>query len=329
MDENKYFELITKRLSGNMSGDDKELLETWLNESLENMNLFKELKKIWELSGKYESDFEPDVNTAIERFKTRVASSRPGKIFQLKSIFKVAAAVILIALAVVSVKLIIDSKENGSVTRFNSSSSAKAEFTLPDSSRVWLNKSSEISYKGDFSDRIVNLKGEAYFEVKKAGGKPFTIFTGTSKTIVLGTSFVIKDIQGSEEVEVVVMTGRVAFSGISDDDSKKVILNPGESGVYNEQKNTITISKNDDMNLLAWKTNVLSFRNTPVKDVISALNRYFNKKIHISDAFPGDCTLTSTFDNQSLEDVLVELKILWNIEYSRNGDEIVISKGGC
>lgn len=329
MEENKYLELITKHLTGSISDDEKKLFYEWLDKDKKNMDLFKELKKLWELSGKYESDFEPDVNSAIDRFKTRIASNPSKKTISLNRVLQIASVFILLTLAAFTVYYFSENKVDVSTTKLTASSISKAEFILPDSSKVWLNKNSELTYSGNFVDRIVNLTGEAYFEVKKANGKSFTIISGNTKTIVLGTSFIVKNLKESKDVEVIVVTGKVALSGLSGNANHKVVLNTGEQGIFNAKNSTISVSKFEDPNILAWKTNVLIFRNTPIDNVLKTLEEFYNKKLIIEEGNIEDCVLTSTFDHQNLNDVLEELRILWNIEYIQKGDVYVISKGGC
>ncbi|MBI5218002.1 MAG: FecR family protein [Bacteroidia bacterium] len=328
MEDEKYLELMTKYLSGNISDAENYLLKEWLAADKNNTIMFEELKKIWMLSGKYESDFEPDVKSAVERFQTRIATSDNLKPNPFKNIVKIAAVILLLAVVAIVIKLTV-TKDNTAKTKLTSSLESKAEYQLPDSSRVWLNKNTTLTYSSDFDDRVVNLDGEAYFEVKKSNGKPFTIYCGKIKTVVLGTSFTIKSDAQFKNIEVIVLTGKVALSDKSGNEKHKAILTPGEKGAYNSNNNTISISKNEDLNFLSWKTNVLTFRNTPMDQVLSALIKYYGKQIVVENNSIDNCTLTSTFDNQGLNDVLEELQILLNIEFKIENNKVVISKGGC
>lgn len=52
----------------------------------------------------------------------------------------------------------------------------RAQITLADGTRVWLNAKSTLTYASNFgrSERNVELDGEAYFEVAKNKKLPFT-----------------------------------------------------------------------------------------------------------------------------------------------------------
>ena len=54
---------------------------------------------------------------------------------------------------------------------------AKTRLVLPDSTLVWLNAGSRIMYSQGFgvNDRLLELTGEAYFEVRRNEHKPFEV----------------------------------------------------------------------------------------------------------------------------------------------------------
>ena len=65
------------------------------------------------------------------------------------------------------------------------------KIVLYDGSLVWLNAGSELRYPNTFveNQRVVYLKGEAYFDVTKDRSHPFIVKTISSEISVLGTSF--------------------------------------------------------------------------------------------------------------------------------------------
>lgn len=63
--------------------------------------------------------------------------------------------------------------------------------TLADGTKVYLNADSELKYPVEFLNgkRVVDLKGEAYFDVRKDSLHPFIVRVNGAEVQVLGTSF--------------------------------------------------------------------------------------------------------------------------------------------
>lgn len=66
----------------------------------------------------------------------------------------------------------------------------RAELTLPDGTKVWLNAGSKLSYPSFFGkERKVFLSGEGFFNVSKNEKVPFIVSTRTIDVKALGTQF--------------------------------------------------------------------------------------------------------------------------------------------
>lgn len=87
----------------------------------------------------------------------------------------------------------------------------RAQITLADGTKVWLNSESTLSYRSDFGrrDRDVELDGEAYFEVAKNKEIPFYVNTETNQVRVVGTHFNVCAYKGSNEFETTLVEGIV------------------------------------------------------------------------------------------------------------------------
>lgn len=127
-------------------------------------------------------------------------------------------------------------------------------FLLPDNSIVYLNANSKLEYPENFNktNRRVSLVGEAYFEIKKDSGQ---FVVACENTIIRGksTSFNVKSRPTDKEVEVIVASGQAEFSGIGYKDFKKLVINPGESGIYKKENSHITKSKHHRKNYKWWQ----------------------------------------------------------------------------
>jgi hypothetical protein len=201
---------------------------------------------------------------------------------------------------------------------------------LPDSSKVYLNKYSELSYSGDFTngERTVHMKGEVYFDVKKSKSRPFIVYSKIARIEVLGTSFSVKSLPDGKE-EVIVESGQVLFAEKENKNKNKIILTPGMKAHLDPGKPIINLLS-DHSNDLSWKTNKLTFNKTPIKDVIEKIGTYFDVQVKISDPKVLTCHFTGNFDHpESLEEVLEIISISINGSYEIKNNNYILTSKGC
>jgi len=201
---------------------------------------------------------------------------------------------------------------------------------LPDSTHVNLNVHSKIKYPRKFGkkNRLIQFEGEAFFEVKHDKLRPFNIHAGEVGIEVLGTSFDLRAYKGQSSIEVVVNTGKVSMGSWSDE-TKHIVLEPGNKGTYLSSKATFLKTINTDLNFLAWKTGKLVFVDEELEHIVEVINQTYHCNIVIKSSGLEKCRLTTTFDQMSLDSVINVLKSTLNLEISRKGDTIIISGETC
>ncbi|WP_020529593.1 FecR family protein [Flexithrix dorotheae] len=331
--ENKseqHIELFTKFLSGESTRKEYEQLLSWLNESAENREEFFNYQKIWNKTNKPLETFFPDSEQAWKVFsekngivqeKLKVTKSHH---YSISSFYK-AAAVLLMGIGLaITLKMVYFSKD---MVEISAGNDQVKKVVLPDSSEVWLNKNSQITYSENFNldNRVVNLTGEAFFEVKKAEGRRFTIYAGNSKTEVVGTSFNIKENENSE-VEVAVATGRVAFSPKNED--RTVFLLPGEKASVGSLKN-ITKQKIENENFRSWQNNQLTFNDVVLNQVFNTLEQHYAIDMDIKSPTLLNCHYTGNFKELTIEEVMEILAASANFSYQESDGVYHISGEGC
>jgi hypothetical protein len=158
------------------------------------------------------------------------------------------------------------------------------QITLPDGTKVWLNAESSIRFPTAFTgdQRVVELNGEAYFEVSSNKNKPFLVKAGGSETRVLGTSFNINAYADEGPVRTTLLDGAVNVGGAGRD----VRLQPGEQGVFNA--GAITTRVVNTRAVTAWKDGYYFFDRTPVQSVMRQIARWYNVDIVYKGAPPKD-----------------------------------------
>jgi hypothetical protein len=202
----------------------------------------------------------------------------------------------------------------------------KLEYILSDSSKVLLNKYSKINLTSFREDnRILELNGEAYFEVKNKSHTPFTIICGQSFIEVIGTSFNIRS-YGEDSIEVFVEEGKVKFGQIDNAQLFEFLLH-GEKAVFNNK--IIKKALNNDPNYLLWKTGLLSFNKTKVSVAINTLEEYFHVKINVAEPTILNCHLSGKFKNPDLKTIFTFLSKTLDIECTKENGEYFLKGKGC
>jgi transmembrane sensor len=194
---------------------------------------------------------------------------------------------------------------------------------LPDSSNVYLNKYSKITYYNNFrKKRVLTIEGQVFFKVKRDTLKPFVVNAGESNIKVLGTSFTVET--KPQSVEVIVASGKVAFYSTKLK-CDTLFLIKGDKGVFKKEGLCLEKLKNNDLNYLAWENHTLSFVNTPLTQVIHDLEKYYNIKITLTDISISKLHYTSEFNNPSLNEVLNEMELVLNVKSDCTDHNVIIS----
>jgi transmembrane sensor len=203
---------------------------------------------------------------------------------------------------------------------------ANKTLTLPDGSQVVLRKGATLSYPETFSgnQREVSLTGEAFFDVQHDAAHPFRIQTTRATLEVLGTSFTVNTT--NQQDELVVSTGKVLFSNKATNGEKHIILPNQYSKLDNKG---FEIKPVNDPNFLSWKTGKLQFDNTPIDLVAATLSNHYGLFIKADSGLmklPVVPTITAKFEQQSIDGVLEEIKLLVNISHRKQNDTIFLFK---
>jgi transmembrane sensor len=271
-----HWELIAKKLSGELSSEDESQLEQWLKSDPANEITLQEAEKIWMVSGSVKPEYATDVEKGWQSVKARIGGE--GKIRTLqpkRDWMRIAAAVLaLFVLGFVAKTLFFKDETKtemlSAVTIEVVTTDSAKVFFLPDSSRIWLNANSRFTYPEQFIDTIrnVTLTGEAFFEVRADASRPFIVQAGKTETRVLGTSFNIKAYLQDENVELTVETGKVQFAVKDTIAQQSVVLGPQEQVTYNKTDASVKKQKGKKKSKWWEKLDV---------DVEKDVNKLFNK----------------------------------------------------
>ena len=151
----------------------------------------------------------------------------------------------------------------------------KANLTLPDGTKVWLNSATHLSYDAEYnkSDRKIYLDGEAYFDVRKDPEKQFIVSTAHQSAIkVLGTKFNVKAYRDSEEITTTLIEGKVHFEFNNTAQKPQYItMAPGQKLIYYSQSGKTELYTTSGEGELAWKDGIIVFKQTSLQDALEIL----------------------------------------------------------
>lgn len=148
---------------------------------------------------------------------------------------------------------------------------------LPDSTQVWLNSDSRISYPVYFTGntREVTICGEAYFKVTKQEDKPFIVHTERGSITVWGTEFNVKAYANEEDFTTTLVTGSVSCTLPN---GEGIALQPLEQLIY-KQGHTTVVQKIDPLLACGWKDGLFVFKDKRLEEITQQLARWFDIQI--------------------------------------------------
>ena len=203
------------------------------------------------------------------------------------------------------------------------------KITVPDSTMVWINSGSKLKYYSDIPNdiRLIELQGEAYFEVTHNKNVPFIVKTNDQEVKVLGTAFNINSQEKDNFIKTTLVTGSLQITGNKDKKSTfSIKIKPGEQAVYSKMEKIIEVRKVNAEVYCSWKDGYYTFMDTPFREVIETISRYYGVEIvlqgeaqnfdkKISGKLVRDNTITQTLD---------KIKLLLPFEYKFSDKKIII-----
>lgn len=201
---------------------------------------------------------------------------------------------------------------------------SRTTFDLPDGSKVWLNSGSSVSFPADFSgERKVNLKGEAFFDVKK-GSSPFLVEASGFTVKVLGTAFNVMAYH-NEQPAVTLERGKILLQSVS---GQQMDLQPGQQAIIDTLNHSVRKRNVEARLYSSWTQNQMIFQNEELGEVINRLERWYNVDIQVKDPGLLRTPLTATIEYESIWEVmeLMNLTLPISFEYDKNTRKLKIDR---
>jgi ferric-dicitrate binding protein FerR (iron transport regulator) len=311
---------ISKLVTGNLEPEKRKEVLSEIDREPEQKEFFRKLKVSWAFMSSSRRMPEYQVEKSYQELQSRIRASRSG--FWMNPLFRYAAILVLIAgISTVMYYLgkssLFEQKAQLQYTSVVADYGQISKVVLPDSTVIWLNSGTTLTYNNHFAidNRDLTLKGQAYLEVAKNKHLPLIVSSGDLNVKVLGTKFDVDAYPDEKQIEVVLKCGSVELSN-SKIKSFKYRLKPGEKADYNLESKDVAINKVDLNHYFAWKDGEMVFKDTPMNEVLKTLERKFNVEFEIKNPAIYKSLFTATFKKESLREILDYIHYTSHIKYT-------------
>ena len=277
-------------MQGATTGEEEQTLLAWLREPASKEALEAYYQQKWEAS-RHEA-LEAEIQCRMfMRLKAQIGESQP-----------------------VEEKTFVVSADRGQ----------RANITLPDGTLVWLNSHTQLRYGTRYGeqDRVVELDGEAYFEVAKDARRRFVVRAGEMEVEALGTSFNVKAYSEDKDLVATLLEGKVRTSI----DGQSAILCPDQQAAYDKAKGKLQVSYTEDAAYACmWREDELAFSGETLEEIASLFKRMYNVEVEFETENIKSCRFSGVIKNNSLENVIELISLTAPIAYRAKGDTIILS----
>ena len=265
-------ELLLKYINGDCTEQEKIEVISWLDADARNMKEYLALRKLNDIS--------------IWQINPGASNQKPKRKFSILggNIYVEAlkiAAVFIFAFFVIKYLYpgLASQSQIAQLQTLHVPAGQRAELTLQDGTKVWLNANSTFVFPSRFSNknRVVNLNGEGFFKVTHDKSHPFIVKTKQYDVKVWGTTFNLNAYSGSKNFTTSLLEGSVEV--LRSGSLKGFMLKPNEQ--VSLQENQMVISPIRTTDHFLWREGIVSFNNETFAELIDKLELYFDVKIEV------------------------------------------------
>ena len=268
-------ELLLKYIDGDCTDLEKVSITNWLDADPENMKEFLALRKLRDIT----IWNAPPVIEISDRTGEKKSIWSGKRIF-----FEVLKIAAILLIGIFASRYIFPESKPENVIVMQSihvPAGQRAEITLVDGTKVWLNAKTTFTFPNYFSEssRNVTINGEGFFDVSSNKHKPFIVKTDKYDIKVFGTKFNVMAYSGKGIFETSLLEGSVEVmkTGVT----KGIFIKPYEQ-IF-QGKDNLVMSPIDNMNHFLWKDGIISFNNESFTDIVKKLELYFDLKIDVKN----------------------------------------------
>lgn len=345
----RLLQLLAKKHSGTITPKEQLELLSLLNDA-NSSAVANSIEEIFSNPLKLHSVSEEYIDDSFKNVKSKINTESKYVVAGFSKHLKIAATIAFFMVCITILRFTIlksyySQGEEMSIVQTKKGS--KTNLTLPDGSKVWINADSKLTYDESFgkTTRDVTLVGEAFFEVAKDKARPFIVHTKAMNIKVLGTVFNVRAYLDETTTQTSLLEGLVDVY-LNQNGNKKISLNPNEKIIIHNntfskylvtgatnvkdpapgvQLSPLNIDAEDSTVLEAeWIKNKLILINERFEDVIPMIEKWYNVNVVVKKKPDGNIFYNGKFENDSLEDVLLALKLSGGFNYKVDKNTVTI-----
>ncbi len=328
-------QIIRKLFGGRLDSENTEIVQGWLASGDSEEDAGEALGETFEEMVCFERKPRAELVEALPRLRMKAGYTAPGMRattpLRQRLVFKVAAAVIpLFVVCMTGLVVWLTQDRAEGLTAYQTVSVTAPDssrgIVLPDGTTVTLSAGSKLEYAENFNEnRIVELNGEGYFRVVKAGGKTFTVKGGTLTVMVRGTEFLVRAIDTEDTEHVTLTTGKVDVTA----GEHRQALEPGDVFTYNKRDNTVELGEAGRGEVLRLKGEPMNFHGEPLGEIFRTAADYYGVRIEVRPGVDTGREIVVGFSGaESPEEVMAVLrKITQNgFNYTMEGNIVTVTR---
>ncbi len=194
---------------------------------------------------------------------------------------------------------------------------------LEDGSVVWLNSDSELSFwdGSNSQERVVCLRGEGYFKVKKDTLRPFLVKTEKLTVKVLGTEFNLSDYEDEIHAKTTLVNGAV---DVLSKQGETVRLQPGQQAQTTGEQ--LSVQEVDVASVVSWVEGKFYFDEVCLEEIMRQVSRWYDVEYSFQqDALKEICFSGAIQKFRPLNDLLRMIEATAPVHFLIEGKHLIIT----
>jgi ferric-dicitrate binding protein FerR (iron transport regulator) len=326
--DNIPWELIAASFQENFPEQESAQLLQWIAKDPLNLEKYEQLHRIWQeqwtdYAFYRKADEAAGWKSLWKRIDSNSREQEGGEVVKgafSKAMWRWTAAAAIVLLVAGAAYWQFGGREK--ITRFETAANEQKKVALPDGSTIILKPQTHIQLAGNYNKegRTVTLSGgEAFFEVQHIAQQPFVVVMGAVSVRDIGTSFTIQHTKDS--IKIIVSAGKVACINNKNGETREITA--GNSlCFYRADQHFGEIKATDTAG-----TGGLQFDNVALYDVITVLEKVYDRQIRLNDAVTGQKRFTARhLDGESFENVMKIICTSLNLQYTSENGVIIIKE---